>query len=105
MLQFLQMLKGGQGNKGTQAGPGSAGQAGGQSSGFFQALGADKMGQSAKQGQGVGAQMGLGAAQLPEVPNMMSMVNGMQYKPQQNYTQQATNQINPLLQMLMNGGR
>lgn len=105
MLQFLPMLM-----KGVQGGGGAAGgeaAGGGMNSSFFKALGANNMGQPASSGSGkIGMQyanMGLNA---PEVPNMMNMVGQMgQMNQQQQKQPLQTGQINPLLQMLMGGGR
>lgn len=101
MLKFLDMLKGNQPAAGSQNGQTS------NLDNFFKALGADKMGQAASQGRGsVGMQyanQGLGADQ---VPNMMQMVNQMGQANQQQQSQlPQIQQINPLLQMLMSGGK
>lgn len=115
MLQFLNMLKGGQGAMGQMAGKAGgqmgnqmAQQGGGQASDFFKALGADKMGQSASQAQGkAGTIYGRMGDSAPDVPNMMSAIGQMGQMSQGNGQRQdlPTGQINPLLQMLLNGGR
>lgn len=105
MLQFLPMLQQGVGQV---AGGAAASQGGGGIGSFFKALGADKMGQPASVGQGkIGMQYANMGMTPPQVPNMMNMVGSMNNMNQQqpNQHQAAVGQINPLLQMLMNGGR
>ena len=104
MLQFLPMLM-----KGVQ---GAGGQTGGQAAGgmnnsFFKALGANNMGQPASSGsKNIGMQYANMGLTAPEVPNMMNMVGQMGQQNQQQQRQPLqTGQINPLLQMLMGGGR
>lgn len=106
MLQMLPMLMKGLG--GMMGGGGAAaGQGGGAMSGFAQALGADKMGQPASSGgQKIGMQYANMGLTSPEVPNMMNAVGQMgQMNQQQQKPQIQTGQINPLLQMLMSGGK
>lgn len=101
MLQFLPMLQ--KGVNGSQQTPSG----GSQLDNFFKALGADKMGQPASAGKNtVGMQYANAGMQAPEQPNMMNMINQMSQGNQAQQRQQLpTGQINPLLQMLMNGGR
>lgn len=97
MLQFLPMLmKGAQGAMGAKAG-GAAG--GGLTDQFMQALGASgSPNQSNKQIGMQFANAGLQAPQILTVP-LMQNVN------QQTIQRQAPQTFNPLIQMLLNGGR
>lgn len=73
----------------------------GQSDRFFQALGKQNMGKGSSK---IGMQYANAGLQAPPVPNMMNAVNSMQQQQQQGPMRQTT-QINPLLAMLMGGGR
>ena len=95
MLQFLPMLLKGAGS--------AAGKTGGSSSSlvdqFVQALGASgSPNQSNKQIGMQFANAGLQAPQIPTVPLMQNMN-------QQTIQRQAPQTFNPLIQMLLNGGR
>ena len=96
MLQFLPMLmKGAQGAIGSKAG----GASGGLADQFVQALGASgSPNQSNKQIGMQFANAGLTAPQIPQVPLMQNMN-------QQTMQKQAPQTFNPLIQMLLNGGR
>jgi hypothetical protein len=84
---------------------GGAGQSGGSSitDNFFKALGNEKMGQGAGKIGLQYANSGLGSDQPT---NMMGIVNSMGNQNQQTQQQRPQiSQINPLLQMLMSGGK
>ena len=94
MLQFLPMLL---------KGAGGAGKTGGSSSSlvdqFVQALGASgSPNQSNKQ---IGMQFANAGFQAPQIPNVPLMQN----MNQQTIQRQAPQTFNPLIQMLLNGGR
>lgn len=98
MLQFLPMLM-----KGAQAAGGASGAAGGAGGGlasqFMSALGASgSPNQSNKQIGMQFANAGLTPPQIPNVPLMQNMN-------QQTMQKQAPQTFNPLIQMLLNGGR
>ena len=97
MLQFLPMLmKGAQAAGGAQAGGGGAG---GLASQFLNALGASgSPNQSNKQ---IGMQFANAGLQAPQIPNVPLMQN----MNQQTIQRHAPQTFNPLLQMLLNGGR
>lgn len=96
MLQFLPMLLKGVGG----AAGGAAGKAGGGlAEQFMQALGASgSPNQSNKQ---IGMQFANAGFQAPQIPNVPLMQN----MNQQTIQRQAPQTFNPLLQMLLNGGR
>ena len=98
MLQFLPMLLKGVGGSG-----GAAGKTSGSSSSlvdqFVQALGASgSPNQSNKQ---IGMQFANAGFQAPQIPNVPLMQN----MNQQTIQRQAPQTFNPLLQMLLNGGK
>lgn len=97
MLQFLPMLmKGAQAAGGAKAGGASGG---GLTDQFIQALGASgSPNQSNKQIGMQFANAGLQAPQIPTIPLMQNMN-------QQTIQRQAPQTFNPLIQMLLNGGR
>ena len=100
MLQFLPMLlKGISGASGGAAGGAAGGAGGGLAEQFMGALGASgSPNQSNKQIGMQFANAGLHAPQIPNVPLMQNMN-------QQTMQRQAPQTFNPLIQMLMNGGR
>jgi hypothetical protein len=96
MLQFLPMLmKGAQGAMGAKGG--AAG--GGIADQFMQALGAS--GSPNQSNKNIGMQFANAGLQAPQIPNVPLMQN----MNQQTMQRQAPQTFNPLLQMLLNGGR
>lgn len=97
MLQFLPaLMKGMQGAGGAAQG----GAGGGIMGRFGQALGAQNMGKGSEK---IGMQYANMGLQAPQLPDPLSQVNAMGQQPQRG--QLPTTQMNPLLQMLMSGGR
>lgn len=99
MLQFLSMLQGGVGAAGGASAAGSS-----ITDNFFKALGKEKMGQGAGK---IGLQYTNAGMGSDQPTNMMGIVNGMGNQNQQSQQRQLPqiSQINPLLQMLMSGGK
>ena len=97
MLQFLPMLL--KGAQGAMSGKEAGGASGGLADQFMQALGASgSPNQSNKQIGMQFANAGMQAPQIPTVPLMQNMN-------QQTIQRQAPQTFNPLIQMLLNGGR
>ena len=96
MLQFLPMLlKGVGGANGGAAG----GAGGGLASQFMGALGAS--GSPNQSNKNIGMQFANAGLQAPQIPNVPLMQN----QNQQTIQRQAPQTFNPLLQMLLNGGK
>lgn len=97
MLQFLPMLL--KGAQGAMGGKESGGSSSGLADQFVQALGASgSPNQSNKQ---IGMQFANAGMQAPQIPNVPLMQN----MNQQTIQRQAPQTFNPLLQMLLNGGK
>ena len=95
MLQFLPMLLKGVGG----AAGGAAGKTGGLAEQFMAALGAS--GSPNQSNKNIGMQFANAGFQAPQIPNVPLMQN----MNQQTIQRQAPQTFNPLIQMLLNGGK